>query len=101
MGMITNQNYKLFLLINGKNYHINNLKKLILTLSFSLLIINIFIQISYSEKDIILNFDDNWKAQLTYAMPILEKYRFNSSFFVTTGCLIYQNSSFCNNTGGD
>jgi peptidoglycan/xylan/chitin deacetylase (PgdA/CDA1 family) len=101
MGMITNQNYKLFLLINGKNYHINNLKKLILTFSFSLLIINIFIQISYSEKDIILNFDDDWKAQLTYAMPILEKYRFNASFFVTTGCLIYQNSSFCNNTGGD
>lgn len=54
MGMITNQNYlvKLFLLINGKNYQINNLKKLILTLSFSFLIINSFIQISYSEEDI-------------------------------------------------
>jgi len=48
-----------------------------------------------------LNFDDDWKGQLTHAVPILEKYGFNASFFVTTGCLTYQNSSFCNNAGGE
>ncbi|HEX5976003.1 MAG TPA: polysaccharide deacetylase family protein, partial [Nitrososphaeraceae archaeon] len=48
-----------------------------------------------------MNFDDDWKGQFTHAVPILEKYGFNATFFVTTGCLTYQNSSFCNNAGGD
>jgi peptidoglycan/xylan/chitin deacetylase (PgdA/CDA1 family) len=82
-------------LSNGK------LEKVIFTSSISFLIINGFIPIAHSQKAIILNFDDDWKGQLTYAVPILEKYGFNASFFVTTGCLTYQNSSFCNNTGGD
>ena len=57
--------------------------------------------VAYAQKAIILNFDDDWKGQLTYAAPILEKYGFNATFFVTTGCLTYQNSSFCNNAGGN
>jgi peptidoglycan/xylan/chitin deacetylase (PgdA/CDA1 family) len=59
------------------------------------------IPIAYAQKAIILNFDDDWKGQFTHAVPILEKYGFNATFFVTTGCLTYQNSSFCNNAGGD
>jgi peptidoglycan/xylan/chitin deacetylase (PgdA/CDA1 family) len=53
------------------------------------------------EKAIVLNFDDDWKGQITHAVPILEKYGFNATFFVTTGCLDYQNTSFCNNAGGN
>ena len=48
-----------------------------------------------------MNFDDDWKGQITYALPILEKYGFKATFFVTCGCLTYHNSSFCNNAGGD
>ena len=103
--MVLNNNHfgRLLLLIDGKNNHTINqkAKKNLLTLSFLLLIINGFIPLAYAQKPIILNFDDDWKGQLTYAVPILEKYGFNASFFVTTGCLTYQNSSFCNNAGGD
>jgi peptidoglycan/xylan/chitin deacetylase (PgdA/CDA1 family) len=59
------------------------------------------IPIAYAQKAIILNFDDDWKGQMTYAVPILEKYGFKATFFVATGCLTYQNTSFCNNAGGD
>lgn len=59
------------------------------------------IPIAYGQKAVILNFDDDWKGQFTHAAPILEKYGFNATYFVTTGCLTYQNSSFCNNAGGE
>ena len=94
---------KLLLFTDEKNCQIINrrTKKILLTSSFLFLIINTFIPIAYAQKAIILNFDDDWKGQLTYAVPILEKYGFNASFYVTTGCLTYQNSSFCNNSGGE
>lgn len=34
------------------------------------------------KKAIILTFDDNWKAQYTYAEPILRKNGFNATFFI-------------------
>jgi hypothetical protein len=52
---------------------------------------------AYTEKAIILNFDDDWKAQYLYAKPLLEKYGFRATFFLTCGCITYQNSSVCNN----
>src|ERR687889_247430 len=75
--------------------------KMVLVLPFLFLIDYASIPIVYSQKAIILNFDDDWKGQMTYAVPILEKYGFKATFFVTTGCLTYQNSSFCNNAGGE
>jgi peptidoglycan/xylan/chitin deacetylase (PgdA/CDA1 family) len=76
-------------------------KKIVLALSFLFLIVNTFIPIAFAQKAIILNFDDDWKGQAAYAVPILEKYGFKASFFVTCGCLTYHNSTFCNNPGGN
>ncbi len=68
-----NRNYliRLFLLVNGKkNYKISYFRKnFILTPSFLFLIVNGFIPIAYAEKAVILNFDDDWKGQFTYADP--------------------------------
>jgi hypothetical protein len=91
------------LFIERKNHRIihGKAKKIVLALSFLFLIVNAFIPIAFAQKAIILNFDDDWKGQLTYAVPILEKYGFKASFFVTCGCLTYHNSTFCNNAGGD
>jgi len=77
------------------------IKKTVLASSILFLIIYVSIPVASAQKAIILNFDDDWKGQFTHAVPILEKYGFKASFFVTTGCLSYQNSSFCNNAGGD
>lgn len=76
--------------------------KMVLVSSFLFLIIlYASIPIASAQKAIILNFDDDWKGQFTHAVPILEKYGFNATFFVTTGCLTYQNTSYCNNAGGE
>ena len=103
--MIVNRNCfgKLLLLINAKNYQITNQKtrKILLASCFLFLFTNAFIPIASAQKAVILNFDDDWRGQFTYAVPILDKYGFKASFFVTCGCLTYQNGSFCNNAGGD
>jgi len=91
------------LFINVNNYQIidQKTKTIFWTSSFLFLIVGAFLPIASAQKTVILNFDDDWKGQITYAVPILDKYGFKASFFVTCGCLTYHNSSFCNNAGGD
>jgi len=72
-----------------------------LTCFFIFLFITMFIPIASAQKAVILNFDDDWKGQFTYAVPILEKYGFKASFFVTCGCPTYQNLTFCNHAEGN
>ena len=76
-------------------------KKMILSASLIFLTTNAFIPIVYAQKAVILNFDDDWIGQYNYVLPILQKYGFNATFYITCGCLTYQNSKFCNNAGGD
>lgn len=104
-NLTVNKNWlsSLFLFASRRNYQMIHRKtnKMVLASSFLFLIIYASIPIASAQKAIILNFDDDWKGQFTYAVPILEKYGFNATFFVTCGCLTYQNSTFCNNAGGD
>jgi peptidoglycan/xylan/chitin deacetylase (PgdA/CDA1 family) len=60
--------------------------------------ISVFATSSSSDKVIILTFDDDWKNQYIYVKPILDKYGFKATFYITPGCISYQNQSFCNNT---
>ena len=43
------------------------------------------------DKAIILSFDDGWKNQYKYAVPVLEKYNFPATFFIVTN---YFNSNY-------
>jgi hypothetical protein len=64
------------------------------------LFLSFFITSSYAlEKFVILTFDDDWKGQYLHIKPILEKYGFKGTFFVTCNCLTYQNLTYCNNFG--
>jgi hypothetical protein len=51
------------------------------------------------DKLVILTFDDDRKGQYLYTRPILGKYRFKGTFFVTCNCLTYQNLTYCNSFG--
>jgi peptidoglycan/xylan/chitin deacetylase (PgdA/CDA1 family) len=54
---------------------------------------------AYSQKAVILTFDDDWKNQYKYAKPILEKYGLRGSFYISPGCTDNPDSKHCNNSG--
>ena len=60
--------------------------------------ISVFASSNSPDKAIILTFDDDWKNQYLNVKPILDKYGFKATFYITPGCISYQNGSFCNNT---
>lgn len=75
--------------------------RLLLAWSLLFLFIGTLIPFASAQKAVILNFDDDWKGQITYALPILEKYGFKATFFVTCRCISYQNLTFCNHARAD
>ena len=69
-------------------------------MSFLLIYVTMYFDpYAYAEKAIILTFDDDWKGQFLYVKPILDRYGFKATFFVTCNCVTYQDSTHCNNSG--
>jgi peptidoglycan/xylan/chitin deacetylase (PgdA/CDA1 family) len=71
---------------------------IITSIAHSYIISNIISIHAYSQKAVILNFDDDWKNQYVYVEPILKKYGFNATFYLTPGCIENQDSEHCNNS---
>jgi len=71
---------------------------IITSIAHSYIISNIIPIHAYSQKAVILNFDDDWKNQYVYVKPILKKYGFNATFYITPGCIENQDSEHCNNS---
>lgn len=46
---------------------------------------------SLPKRAVVLNFDDGWKNQYTYALPLLKKYAMTASFFVFTNAIGHPN----------
>lgn len=64
-----------------------------------LLFLNFFaLNANALEKVVILTFDDDWKTQYLYAKPILDKYGFKGTFFITCECINYKHWAVCNNS---
>ncbi|MEI7810107.1 MAG: polysaccharide deacetylase family protein [bacterium] len=61
--------------LSDNNYH---------PISFSAYVDSINNKTKLPDKAIVLTFDDGWKTQYTYAVPILEKYKFTATFFIVT-----------------
>ncbi len=59
------------------------------TVTFATLLKDLKGGIALPEKSVVLTFDDGWKNQYENAVPVLEKYNFNATFFIisksTTG----------------
>src|SRR5208337_1129212 len=39
------------------------------------------------KKPVIISFDDSWRDQYVYALPILKRYHFKATFFIITGSI--------------
>jgi peptidoglycan/xylan/chitin deacetylase (PgdA/CDA1 family) len=56
---------------------------LIIGVSSSSLVSNaVGVVTKFTNKVVMINFDDGWKSQMTYAKPILDKYGFKATFFI-------------------
>lgn len=50
------------------------------------------------KKPVLITFDDGWKNQYRYAIPILLKYKFKAAFFVNPQTIRFNNPMFMNTT---
>ncbi len=53
-------------------------------ITFTALIDHVSNGAAIPEKSIVITFDDGWKSQLDYAVPVLKKYGFTATFFIIT-----------------
>jgi len=53
-------------------------------ISFSNYVNSLKNNMALPDKAVVLTFDDGWKSQYQYAVPILEKYHFTATFFVVS-----------------
>ena len=57
--------------------------------SFSAYVNSLINKAKLPEKAVVLSFDDGWKTQYKYAVPILEKYNFTGTFFIVSSYVGY------------
>ncbi len=57
--------------------------------SFSTYVNSLINYTKLPDKTIVITFDDGWKTQYKYAVPILEKYNFTATFFIISGYVNY------------
>jgi peptidoglycan/xylan/chitin deacetylase (PgdA/CDA1 family) len=64
--------------LSDNNYH---------PITFADLVENQLIGTPIPDHAVVLTFDDGWKNQYEYALPILEKYNFTATFFIITNSI--------------